>query len=74
MKLLTAIRAWCGAHKKLTATLIALGVEALAKHLPLDPAQVDKIAGTIVVYILGQGMADIGKEKAKIEQGAAKGV
>jgi hypothetical protein len=72
MKALLAIRNWCGGHKKLTATLVAAGVELAGKYLHLDAAQCDKVAATIVAYVLGQGLADVGKEKAKVE--CARGV
>lgn len=70
MKVLVAIRNWCGAHKKLTATLVAVGVQTAGKYLHLDDAQVDKVTAIILAYVLGQGLADVGKEKAKVEIGA----
>lgn len=72
MKVLLAIRNWCGSHKKLTATLVAVGVQTAGKYLHLDPAQVDKVTAVILTYVLGQGLADVGKEKAKVEQSGAK--
>jgi hypothetical protein len=70
MKVLTAIRNWCGAHKKLTATIVAVGVQAAGKYLHLDGGQVDKITAAILLYVGAQGLADVGKEKAKVELGA----
>jgi hypothetical protein len=72
MKVLIAIRNWCGGHKKLTATIVAAGVQTAGKYLHLDSTEVDKVTAVILTYVLGQGLADVGKEKAKIEQLGAK--
>jgi len=45
--------------------LVALKVFKIA----LDPATVAEMVGLISVYILGQGVADNGKEAAKINAG-----
>ncbi len=37
--------------------------------LELDPEQVNALVKIIMAYCLGQGVADLGKEQAKIEKG-----
>jgi uncharacterized membrane protein YqaE (UPF0057 family) len=51
--------------KKFWAALIAAGVPALNHFLDLGMTQdiVTQIVGPIVAYILGQGLADLGKNK-----------
>ena len=43
---------------------------ALAGHfgLDLDPSEITAILSPIMAYIVGQGVADLGKERAKIEK------
>lgn len=71
MKVLVAIRDWLGAHKKLTATIVGLAVAAIPEKF-LDDAAKTRLAAVLVAYILGQGLADVGKEKAKVEFAAAQ--
>ena len=72
MSFLLAIRNWCGAHKKLTATIIGAAVSLIPDKV-LDQVTKTKIVETIMVYVAGQGVADMGKERAKIEVAAAGG-
>ena len=53
--------------KKFLAAAIGCVVIALGSALGLSEDQSTKVAGLIVAYVLGQGMADHGKEKAREE-------
>lgn len=53
--------------KKFVAALVGAVVLFAGSLLGLDADTQTQITGLIVVYILGQSVADIGKEKAKIE-------
>lgn len=54
--------------KKFQAAIVGLAVAFAGKAgLNLDEAALLTILSPILVYIAGQGLADIGKEKAKIE-------
>lgn len=53
--------------KKFLATVIGALVVALGSALGLSEDQSTKVAAMICAYILGQSVADAGKEKAKIE-------
>lgn len=61
---------WSGYGKKAFAATLAALFALLNKalNLGIDDQTVQMIVGAIVVYIFGQGIADNGKEKAKIEQ------
>lgn len=52
--------------KKFIAMIIAVAIVLGARHgyIQLDPTSVTNIVITIASYILGQGLADLGKEKA----------
>ncbi len=56
--------------KKFQAAVVGL-VVAIAGNvgLDLDEVALMTILSPILAYIAGQGLADIGKEKAKIENG-----
>jgi hypothetical protein len=55
--------------KKFQAALIGLAVVVVKHFLPdLDETSVQQILAVLLAYIIGQGIADHGKEKAKIEQ------
>lgn len=57
--------------KKFQAALIGLAVVVIKHFVPeIDEGLVRDVLAILGVYILGQGIADAGKEKAKIEQGA----
>ena len=55
----------------LTGILVAVN-DALG--MPLTPDTITMIAGIAATYILGQGVADVGKEKAKVEMGSGSGL
>ena len=56
--------------KKFVAAFIAVVVAVLAEFgLDIDPQTLMTILSPLMVYIVGQGIADHGKEKAKIETG-----
>lgn len=58
--------------KKFLVMLAGIIVMAADKlGLNLDPDFVNKLLGLMAMYILGQGIADHGKEKAKVEAAAA---
>jgi hypothetical protein len=70
MGFLTGIRAWCENHKKLTVTIVGALVDLVPdKYLPQD--QKLAMTATLMAFILGQGIADHGKEAAKIQAAAA---
>ena len=55
--------------KKFVASVAATVVAATAKvGLDLPVEEVGAIIAPLIAYILGQGWADAGKEKAKIEK------
>lgn len=56
--------------KKFLALVVAVIVAIGGRFgLELDLAEVGLIVGAIAAYIVGQGIADNGKEAAKIERG-----
>ena len=55
------------ASKKFLATVLGAVVVALGSVFGLSEDQTAKVAGMVGAYILGQGLADQGKEKAKQE-------
>ncbi len=56
--------------KKFQAAVVGLVVALTGKvGLDLDETALLTILSPILAYIAGQGLADIGKEKAKIENG-----
>lgn len=58
--------------KKVAATLVALVAWVggrLGLELPIDV--IAPLVGILVAYVLSQGVADVGKERAKIETQAA---
>ena len=58
--------------KKFVAVLISLAVWLGGyAGLELDPLTLAPIFGTIIAYILGQGLADQGKSAAKIQAESA---
>ena len=63
--------------KKFAALLAGLGATLAVNHLGLDPAVAEdlstKVVGLVMAYLLGQGVADHGKEKAIIEGQGFKG-
>jgi hypothetical protein len=65
-KFLSAVRAWCGGHKKLTVTIVGVGI-ALIPDTVLDQDRKKEAIATIIVFLGAQGVADHGKEAAKVE-------
>lgn len=54
--------------KKFQSAVIAVLVMIAGDlGLDLDPAALMAIVSPLIAYILGQGVADIGKERAKVE-------
>ena len=53
--------------KKFLATVIGAVVVAAGSAMGLSEEQSMKIAAMIVAYVVGQGVADHGKEKTKLE-------
>jgi uncharacterized membrane protein len=53
--------------KKFWMAVVGVVAIVLAKYLPISEDQVLGIAGVIISYIFGQGLADAGKEAKKIE-------
>jgi len=53
--------------KKFLATVIGALVVAVGQALGLSEDQSLKISGMIIAYVVGQGVADHGKETAKIQ-------
>ena len=52
--------------KKFTAMVIGVVATFLSRYLKLPEEQITEIIVAIVAYILAQGVADNGKEAAKI--------
>lgn len=68
---------WLVGSKRLTATLtgaITVVVSGLlaSTGVILPPGTIEWLAGIVISYVISQGMADLGKEKAAIEDGAKK--
>lgn len=54
--------------KKFQALVVGLLVLLVQQYIPgLDEAKTTEVVALIVAYIIGQGLADFGKEKAKVE-------
>ena len=58
--------------KKARAAAAGILTILLGDLVGLDAEQVKMIVGLIMTYVFGQGIADHGKEKAKIEVAAIK--
>ncbi len=59
--------------KKFQAAVIAVLLMIASEFgLDLDPEALLAIASPLLLYILGQSVADVGKEKAKVENGTRK--
>lgn len=57
-------RWWSKVPKKITAGVIGV----LVQLLPIPDGFKERIAELAMAFILGQGIADAGKERAKIEK------
>jgi hypothetical protein len=53
--------------KKGAAMVAGVIMAAFGKKLGLDEAAVTSIVATVVAYLVGQGIADHGKEAAKVQ-------
>jgi hypothetical protein len=58
------------ASKKAAAMVAGILMSAFGKKVGLDESAVTSIVATIIAYIVGQGVADMNKEAAKIKEGA----
>ena len=58
--------------KKFWYTVVGIVVTFLHDTFGLDPAQTENIIYSIIALILGQGIADFGKEKVCLEKDCAK--
>lgn len=56
-------------YKKLTATLIGVLVNFFGEAIGLDEHSRQQVTIVLVAFVVGQGVADVGKEKAKVEKG-----
>lgn len=72
MKFITWIRDWCAGHKKLTVTIVG-SLVALIPDSTLDQDKKKWIVELVIGYVVGQGVADHGKEAAKLEIAARGG-
>jgi len=57
--------------KKFVVSLLGVVVMVAVKLLGLPEAKADELmvmASPFVAYVVGQGMADLGKERAKVEK------
>lgn len=54
--------------KKLWMTIVGIAFVLFGDKLSLTPDQVMQAAGLLGVYVVGQGVADHGKEAEKIRQ------
>lgn len=55
------------ASKKAAAMVAAVIMSVIGKKVGLDEQQVIGIVGAIIAYIVGQGIADNGKEAKKLD-------
>tara|TARA_Y100000310_G_C20079909_1_gene533322 strand:+ start:158 stop:421 length:264 start_codon:yes stop_codon:yes gene_type:complete len=53
--------------RKLWAAVIGCLVIAIGSQFGLDEATATKLAGMVSAFIIGQGIADAGKERVRIE-------
>jgi len=62
--------AFTGWSKKLVATLVAMAIILLNRRfeLGLDDTEIWALVGVAGAYTVGQGLADVGKSKALLDQ------
>ena len=53
--------------KKFTAMIIGIVATFLSTRFGLPEEQVREIVALVIAYIIGQGVADMGKQTAKIQ-------
>jgi hypothetical protein len=58
------------ASKKAVAMIVGVLMGAFGKKLGLDEDSLTKIIGSIMAYVIGQGIADHGKEAVKAKEAA----
>jgi len=61
------------ASKKFTAMIIGIIATFMSDRFGLPKEQMIQVIGLIISYIIGQGIADHGKEAAKIIEGVEPG-
>lgn len=54
--------------KKVTATIVAALITIFGKQLGFSEDTISEIIAVAIAFIVGQGIADLGKERAKIEK------
>lgn len=69
---MTTILKFIQSNKKASATIGGVLVVVLVNVFDMDKTAAEYIVGLIMAYVVGQGIADHGKEKAKIENGNGK--
>ncbi len=58
--------------KKFWATITGVAVAVGTNYLGLDEETITNIIQVLSVYVIGQGIADAGKEKARVERNISK--
>ena len=54
-------------HKKMKAAVVAAILAGVGTYNGYAWEQIAMVVGPLVAYVLGQGLADIGKEAAKVK-------
>lgn len=54
-------------YKKLTMSLLGVAIAFIGRELGIDEKTIQMVITVISSFIVGQGIADFGKEKTKIE-------
>ena len=70
MSVLASVRGWCSEHKKLVAPIAAALVQIIPDTTWLDHDTKLRIMTALLVYVGAQGIADHGKEAAKVMRAA----
>lgn len=71
MRSLSGLRDWIDGHKKATAAIIAALVNLVPdRYVAAD--QKDALTKLAIAFVVGQGAADFGKERAKVEVAAGE--
>lgn len=53
--------------KKVAATVVSILMTLFGSKLGLDPDSLQNIVYALIAYVVGQGVADHGKEAAKVK-------
>ena len=56
--------------KKALAAIVAVIMALIGKKVGLEADSVTQVVGAIIAYIVGQGIADAGKEAVKAKEAA----